>query len=321
MNKKTRLHKVIWDIVKENDFDYTNPEIQRNIENFGVFVDGAVVKNRLEWVYPSQKIEFTHWPQRDHGNFDKINVLYEDDSLLVLYKPPGIVVQPGAGHQTKNLVAWLDEKYNLNSKFDPIKYPSSGLINRIDKETQGIILVGKNESSKLFYQDQFRDRKVIKKYLAIVNGVVENSYNIEHWQSRSKVDPTRQKLFWSRLEAFNYDENSRNAIGIIQPIVFSKELNQTLIEVEIKTGRMHQIRLLCESLGFNLVGDNKYNKPKDMPKNIPSEKSATVKNLLSSQFIEKKSQIFGESEFSLLSNHISIKKINGEMLTVSYKEI
>jgi 23S rRNA-/tRNA-specific pseudouridylate synthase len=93
---KTRLHKKVWEYLQEiNNHDYTNPEVQRNIENYGVEVAGIMVKKRLHWVFPGQCISIEHWPKREHGNFDEVKILFENDHCLVLFKPSGIVVQPG----------------------------------------------------------------------------------------------------------------------------------------------------------------------------------------------------------------------------------
>ncbi len=267
--EKIRLHKFLVKSLKSlTDQDYTNPEIQRNIEEYGVWVDGVLTKKRLEWVEPFQKVELNNWPKRIKGDFGKIKVLKETEDYLLLFKPKNLVVQKGSGHTEDNLVNWLVQNYEdqkkLLEKKNVMENSSStaGLVHRIDKETSGVLLVARSEENLKFFQDQFRERKVQKKYLAVVKNLVLNKIEIENWQSRSRRDPVRQKFFWSETEARNYDENSRYAKSIIAPIKVCKDLNLSLIEVEIKTGRMHQIRLQCEALGYPLLNDKIYNRNK-----------------------------------------------------------
>ncbi|NJS41264.1 hypothetical protein HC766_02680 [Candidatus Gracilibacteria bacterium] len=299
MINKIRLHKVIKNLVQKKDaLEYTKPEIARNIETFGVLIDGKLSKNRLEWVIDGQSIEFIHWPQRKHGDFAKIKVLFQDETLMLLFKPIGVVVQTGNGHQSKNLVQWLRDNYDHQKSFDLSLYPSGGLINRIDKNTQGLILVAKSVEYKNFYQNQFRKRKIIKKYLALVNNLTESQYHVKAWQSRSKKEPTTQKLFWDKKEAQKYDPKARYSESIINPLFVCPKSNQSIIEVSIKTGRMHQIRLHCQELGFPLVNDPKYNKiiPKNL--NICESKKAHPK------LIEP--EVFPESLILYLINLIMV---------------
>ena len=107
-----RLHKFLIDWLAQNDrSNYTVPEIKRNIVEYGVFVSGVLTHSQLEWVYPSQTIALNNWPSRELGDMSKIKVIYEDEDCLVLNKPVGLVVEPGAGHPNDNIVAWLLKNY------------------------------------------------------------------------------------------------------------------------------------------------------------------------------------------------------------------
>lgn len=325
---KIRLHKFVKDYLKQiGNNDYTNPEIQKNIQQYGVLVDGQKVVNRLEWILPGQKISI-NWPQRSHGDFSKIKVLTEDKDFLVIYKPPGIVVQPGAGHQDHNLVSWLVDNYPQQKNFNPQTYPTLGLVHRLDKLTQGILLVAKNEATLNFFQDQFRSRKVKKKYLAVVNGLMTDNYHIKNYQARSIKNPTKNILIWDMQSAMEYDPKSRFAESYFKPLFICRALNKSIVEVDIKTGRMHQIRLQAQSINHSLIQDPKYQKinatiPKakifetdDFPVGLYKEPSKDVHNIPEQEFNELQHSIFGEVEFCLLSNFLELKKPNGEILTV-----
>jgi 23S rRNA pseudouridine1911/1915/1917 synthase len=313
---KTRLYKAVIDYIKDKpEQDYTNPEVQRNIENFGVLVDGQIIKNRLEWFFPGQTISIPDWTKRDHGNFDEVQILEDTNDYILLFKPMGVVVQPGAGHQSQNLQKWLEEKYDQELF----------LVHRLDKDTQGLLLVAKSQYSLDFFQNQFRNRSTTKKYLAIVEKAVDNLWIIENWQSRDKSNPTKQKLFWTEKEAMDYDPSYRYASSVIKPLCYSQHLDQTLVEVEIRTGRMHQIRLQCEALGFPLVSEKVYNAHRKAPANVDtliSQPSETpILQLSVDAFRELKTRVFGNSDYCLLSNYLKLQKPNGEWLEVEYRSV
>jgi 23S rRNA pseudouridine1911/1915/1917 synthase len=321
---KNRLHKAVKELVnKQYPLEYSRPQIANFIEKYGVFVDGVLLKKRLDWVLVGQKIALNNWPKIDSGNFDDIKVLWEDNDLILLFKPAGVVVQPGASHGQKNLTSWLQNNYENQKKFDPVLYPSGGLINRLDKETQGLILVAKSIDSKEFFQNQFRQRTVEKKYLTVLGGVLENQVLIKNWQSRSLSNPTKQILFWDEKEALKYSPNSRYAESIFQPLYLCKELSLTICQVTIKTGRMHQIRLQAQAISLPVLGDTKYNqKPKtnSFQKYLAIQKSEPKNNNLE-DFLDKKKFIFGNADFCLLSNYIKIALKNNSPLVFTYKNL
>jgi 23S rRNA-/tRNA-specific pseudouridylate synthase len=345
-----RLHKFLIDWLKSNSpAAYTIPEIKRNIVANGVFVSGVLTHSQLEWVYPSQTIALNNWPSREPGDLTKIKVVYEDQDCLVINKPVGLVVEPGAGHPHDNVVSWLlenypeqdfkklygedsfeiidesekyyddkdeisifnirswaamthqkpkkpasnahivvgkmnrEHQYNMYLRQEKIQsrpytfgalaggkvemenrdykklIPVSGLVHRLDKDTQGLLLVAKNLDAFHKLQDQFRSRNVVKKYLAVVDGIVDQKIHLENWQARSLSNPIEQKFFWTETDAFGYSKDARHAESTIEPLFVCKESNQSIIQVQIKTGRMHQIRIQCLALGFPLTNDKAYN--------------------------------------------------------------
>ncbi len=327
---KVRLHKLVKETLKnQKNFDYTNPEIQRNIAEYGVLVEGKLIKNRLEWVYFHQHIQID-WPKRDHGNFDDVKILQETGEYLILYKPPGIVVQAGSGHQQDNLVEWLVKNVPSQKKFNTESYPTRGLVHRLDKLTQGVLLVAKDEQSLAFFQKQFRERQVQKKYFALLEGELTHDYHIKNYQSRNKANPVKNKFFWSKQQALAYDEKSRYAESYFRPHYICRELSQTIAEVEIKTGRMHQIRLQAQAINHAVVGDPKYSKIQaDIPKTaiqtadkfdtgLFKKKTSIIHNINKREFLELKLSLFGQTDFCLLSNKLKLKTPSGENLEVKY---
>lgn len=319
-------------------------------------MSGELVRKRLQWVFPDENTDINHWPERGGGNLSDIQIVEETKNYLVVYKPHNLAVQPGTGHAQDNLVNWLIKHYPeqeqllYQSSFHQnrpeavveakeVLNPTAGLVHRLDKDAQGILLVARSLPMLDYFQDQFRNHTVKKKYLAVLGGLLGEEVEVKSWQVRDRRNPIRQKLFWSEVEAKNYDEKSRYAESTFRPKVQCPELNQTLVEVEIRTGRMHQIRLQTEGLGFPLVEDKVYGKQHSIPPapldrgvsgakqnsvsltfrqefNIQEE---AVKNIdavktpinieFSSQnyFLYLKQKIFGEVDFCLLSNYLEVE--------------
>jgi 23S rRNA pseudouridine1911/1915/1917 synthase len=355
---KIRLHKKITDIIQNSTLtqtEYTKPEIQRNIENYGVFVNKTKVNNRLYWVLEHDLIDFSHWPKRAKGDFQRLKIIQENKDFLILFKPKNLVVQPGAGHQKDNLISWLEEKYPEQKQIDSV---TRGLVHRLDKDTQGLILIAKHQKSLDFLQNQFRNKTVKKSYLAIVEGIFTKNIKISNWQTRSKQNPIRQIFFENQTEALNYDPKARYAESIFYPKFVCPERNLSLIEAEIKTGRMHQIRLQAEAVGFPLFQDkiynkkgknqlklkiqdgsipilkqeefdfeNTFNKKKSLENFKNKEKSKNLqtlnqaKKLSWNEFQKLWQDIFQDQAYSLLSNNLVFETLQNKILEITYYKI
>ncbi len=328
--KKIRLHKALTiQLKKYENFDYSKAEIQNNIAKYGVMVDGSLVFNRLQWVSELQTLSIRHWPARQKGNLEGIKVLEEDKDFLVIFKPPNLPVQPGTGHQRDNLLSWLLQHYPEQTELlyqssffgdkrlsKKIVNPTAGIVHRLDKDAQGLLLVARSLHSLDFLQDQFRSRSITKKYLTIVTGILNQKIRIRAYQARSKRNPVRQILFWTQTEALKYDPQFRENNSIFRPVVTCKKSNQTLVEVQILTGRMHQIRLQAESIGYPISSDKIYNGIKTIPKKLLNqltddqnpvlqiEKIPDLQNLSQFDFEKLKQKIFGDVDFCLLSNEL-----------------
>ena len=182
----------------------------------------------------------------------KFNILYEDENLLVIDKPVGIIVFPEKETGEKTLIDFLLEKFPELKKVG--ESPRYGLIHRLDKDTSGILLVAKNDQALEFFQKQFREQKVIKKYLALVVGDLKTEKGkIETLIARSPKNRKKQKVY---LPFEPKAKGKRRAITEYK--VLEKYQNYTLIEVEPKTGRKHQIRAHLAYLNHPIAGDKLY---------------------------------------------------------------
>jgi 23S rRNA pseudouridine1911/1915/1917 synthase len=180
-----------------------------------------------------------------------LDILFENDDLVVVNKPAGMVVHPAAGHASGTLV-------NAMLGYDPDiegigGEERPGVVHRLDKETSGLILLAKNERAHRWLQDQFRLRKVEKTYLALVDGKPPTpTGRVETYIGR---DPSHRKRMANVPES-----RGREAISEYQTVESFR--NQTLLEFHPFTGRTHQIRLHCAFLGCPIVGDEVYGRKK-----------------------------------------------------------
>lgn len=178
-------------------------------------------------------------------------ILYEDDDLIVVSKPPGIVVHPACGHDSGTLVhGLLNHCRNLSGINGELR---PGIVHRLDKDTSGVLVVAKNEQVHHSLVNQFKNRQVEKVYHAIVDGRPERS-------SGSIILPIGRHPV-SRKKMAVREEGGRDAVTHWKILEnFSSEF--TYIEVRLETGRTHQIRVHMANIGHPVSGDSLYGKKK-----------------------------------------------------------
>lgn len=189
-------------------------------------------------------------PMRCRPEEMPLSILYEDGDLIVIDKPPGLVVHPGAGHKSRTLAnALLFHCPGIEGLGDGIR---PGIVHRLDKETSGCIVVAKNDLAYKDLSRQFKTREIRKAYLALVYGEVKTANGVirlpigRHPTDRKKMStksrssrPTETR--WKIKDRFS---------GV------------TLLEIDLKTGRTHQVRVHCAAMGHPVVGDRTYGKKK-----------------------------------------------------------
>ncbi len=182
-----------------------------------------------------------------------MKIIYDDDNLLVVDKPAGVIVFPeGDISGEKTLIDYLTEKYpEFKNAGEPPRY---GIVHRLDKNTSGILLVAKSAKSLIFLQKQFKNREVDKKYIALVVGNVKDNKGIIHTLiDRAPKDKRKQKVY---LTGEPGSEGKREAITEYK--VLERYGEYTLLEVQIKTGRRHQIRCHLSYIQHPIAGDKMY---------------------------------------------------------------
>lgn len=174
-----------------------------------------------------------------------LQVLYDDADVVVIDKPAGLVVHPGAGHATGTLVHALLHHVDGLSGIGGETRP--GIVHRLDKGTSGVMVVAKNDAAHQELARQFHDREVEKEYVALVWGVVHNRKRIDIPIGR---DPVHREKISTR---------ARRARSAVTRVTWAKQLpGLTLIRVAIATGRTHQIRVHLSAIGHPIVGDALY---------------------------------------------------------------
>ena len=192
----------------------------------------------------------------------KLNIVYEDADLIILNKPAGIIMHPGAGNFDKTIVNALINynKVSLSTIGNKLR---PGIVHRIDKNTSGLVVIAKNDKTHEHLSNQFSKHTIIRSYLLLVWGKVRPSKGkIETLINRSSKN--RQLMEVSKLKG-------KKAITNYETIeVFENEKTPTLslLECRLETGRTHQIRVHMNYLGNSIVGDDKYKKKFKKVKNI-----------------------------------------------------
>lgn len=233
--------------------DFSRTKIQEIIKKKNVMVNGKVEKASSK-IYENYVVDIT---LEDAEPMDilpeniPLNVVYEDNDVIVINKPSGLIVHPSAGIYQGTLVNALLYHCKDLSGINGIQRP--GIVHRIDKETSGLLMVAKNDKAHQSLSEQLQEHTVIRRYWALVHGVIPHDYGrIEAPIGRDKND--RKKMCCT-------DKNSKEAITNFK--VLERYEDMTLVECRLETGRTHQIRVHMSYIGYPVYGDPQYGLRKD----------------------------------------------------------
>ena len=178
-----------------------------------------------------------------------LQVVYEDDDVIVIDKPPGMVVHPGHGNYTGTLVNAIAWRLKDQPDFES-KDPRLGLVHRIDKDTSGLLVVAKNPNAKTHLGMQFFNKTTQRKYIALVWGNVKND------EGRIEGNIGRDPRDKMRMIVFPDGENGKPAVTHYR--VLERLGYVSLVECRLETGRTHQIRVHMKYIGHTLFNDERY---------------------------------------------------------------
>ena len=236
--------------------DWSRSQLKKLIDNGNVLLNDKAVKSSYKL---QENDEVTvELIEMGASNFEPeeilLDIVFEDDYLAVINKSAGMVVHPGAGISSgtlANAIAW-HFKFAIPENKKSKTANRIGIVHRLDKDTSGLIVVAKNDLTHEKLAAQFHDRKVQKSYVALVHGYVRKlSGKIDKPIARDRSNRVKMAV----------DKNGRNAVSIYK--VRQRFENFTLLDVSIRTGRTHQIRVHLSHINHPIVGDETYNGGRD----------------------------------------------------------
>ncbi|AZP10592.1 RluA family pseudouridine synthase [Undibacterium parvum] len=243
-----RLDKVLSKLVPQ----YSRSRIQQWIEAGFVTVDGQTARIKLT-LLGDELIVIHPQPAPDERAYVAeeltLNIVYEDDSILVINKPAGLVVHPGAGNWSGTLLNGL-----LFHRPHLANVPRAGIVHRLDKDTSGLMVVAKTLIAQTELVRQLHARTVKREYAALVWGTPNQSGTVDAAMARHNRDRLKMAVSESLIAKPAITHYQRIASGLLERYPVS------LIACQLETGRTHQIRVHMQSLSFPLVGDTLYGK-------------------------------------------------------------
>ena len=228
----------------------TRNKIQQSAKEGSIYVNDLIVKSNYKVKGRDRvKVLFAHPPYENLlvAEDIAIDIVYEDDVLVVINKPPGLVVHPGHGNYSGTLLNGLLHHFeklpkNLNNR--------PGLVHRIDKYTSGLLVVAKTEQAMTHLSKQFFDKTSERKYLALVWGDVK--------EDKGTIEGAIGRHPKNRLQMTVFEDNSEGKEAITHFKVLERFGYVTLIECQLETGRTHQIRAHLKFIGHTLFNDARY---------------------------------------------------------------
>ena len=243
-DQKSRIDKYLME-----QLSFSRSKIQRMIEAKEILVNNLPIKNSYN-LHIGDEItineDYTEEIEITPEDIS-LDIYYEDDYLLVVNKPSGMVVHPAAGNQEKTLVtALMHHSNNQLSSINGTVRP--GIVHRIDKDTSGLLLVAKTDEAHVDLANQIAEKTVTRKYLALVHGIIS--------EDTATIDAPIGRDVNNRKKMAVTDINAKEAVTHLR--VLARYQKTTLIECNLETGRTHQIRVHLNYISHPIVNDPVY---------------------------------------------------------------
>ncbi len=247
-----RLDKALSELYPE----YSRGRLQRWMKEGAILIDGAVARGR-DKARGGESVALrrpqTVEPDLEHieAELVALDIVYEDDALVVVNKPAGLVVHPAVGNWSGTLMHGLLHRYP-----DIAEVPRAGIVHRLDKSTTGLMVVARTLEAHTVLVEALQRREMSREYLALVEGTFVSGGSIDEPIGRHPVD--RKKMAVVR--------NGRHAVTHYR--IRQRYLAHTLLDVKLETGRTHQIRVHMAHIRHPIVGDPVYGGRKRIPKGM-----------------------------------------------------
>ena len=246
--------KRIDSVISSHDTELSRTTVQRLIEQEQILVNGRKTKSSYK-VCLNDEIEI-NIPKAEQVDITAqdipLEVLFEDNDIVVVNKPKGMVVHPANGNPDGTLVNAImakcgDSLSGIGGKIRP------GIVHRLDKDTSGAIIIAKNDKAHIKLSEDLKNHKIKKTYIALVRGIIkENEATVNMPIARSKTDRKKMAV----------DKNGKESITHFK-VLNRYENKYTLLEINIETGRTHQIRVHLSNIGYPIIGDDTYSNGKN----------------------------------------------------------
>lgn len=230
--------------------EYSRSQIIKMIAENLILVNDTVVKPSYR-VKENDTIKITGELQQESNLVPTkmdLNIVYEDDDIIVINKPAGIVVHPGSGNHTNTLANGL--LYYTENLSDMNGEERPGIVHRLDKDTSGLMLVAKSNEAHAVLSEDFKNHDVKREYVALLNGVFTHN--------KAKIDAPIGRDETNRKKMTVTAHNAKEAITHLE--VIKRYTKNTLVRLNLETGRTHQIRVHMKYIGYPVFNDPVYSK-------------------------------------------------------------
>lgn len=249
---KSRIDKAIGNLSEDISRSY----VQKLIKDGKVKINGELVENKKDTVKTDDKIIIEVPPAKEldiKAEDIELDFVYEDDDIIIVNKKQGMVVHPAPGNWEGTLVNALMHHTDKLSSINGVKRP--GIVHRIDKDTSGLLMIAKNDHAHNFLAKQLKEHTTTRKYYAIVHGnITQSSGQITAPIGRDKKNRLKMAVV----------ANGKHAVTHFN--VLERFAKYTLLELQLETGRTHQIRVHMSYINHQILGDQLYGRNKEKVK-------------------------------------------------------
>ena len=281
--------------------DYSRSRLQGWIKDGSLTVDGESRRPRDKMMGGEVvRVEATLEVIDEHQAEDiPLDIVYEDDDILVLNKPAGLVVHPAVGHRSGTLLNAL-----LHHSPEIAQVPRAGIVHRLDMDTTGLMVVAKNIQAQTDLVAQLQERSMGREYEAVVHKVMTGGGMVEEPMARSTRN--RQKMAVSPL--------GKEAITHYR--LLKKYRSHSHIRLKLETGRTHQIRVHMSYIGYPLIGDQLYGGRFRLPKGATEDLQQTLKTFMRQALHAKKLELHHPVSGELMSWEVDLPEDMQQLLEV-----